>query len=505
MSVLVPLRLRPPPRPRVHDGIAPTRFRRVPHVPGRVLVSNDTGAWTLLGEDDFAAYLEGRLDPLSPAYAELLDKHFILPEAPDAVEAVRRKNQHVFQGPSLHILALTLRCNQACHYCHSSKVGPSAQGVDMSIDTARTIVDRIFESPSPSLHIEFQGGEPLMAWDTLQYAVRYAGERNKAERRELGFTVVSNLTLMDEAKLDWLIEHGVMICTSLDGPADLHDANRPYVKGSAHAHVVRWIDRIHEVLTQRGADAHLARVNALLTVTRASLTRGRDIVDEYLRRGLHAVALRTLDPFGFARPLWHKLGYSADEFMAFWRDTLDHTLARNLAGDEIVEKNAAMFLTKMLTPRDPNHMDWRSPCGATIGQIAYNYDGNVYTCDEGRMVAEMGDELFRVGTIAESYESWVRSDTTRAVTAASTLDGQPLCSSCAYKPYCGVCPVYNYVAQGDLWGQMPSNDRCKTSMGMQDYLIERLAGDAGDGRGRKVFERWTIDRDRSSLLQRDGR
>jgi uncharacterized protein len=503
MAGLVQLRLKPLPRPVVHDGVAPVRIRRVPGLEGRVLITNDQGAWQALTEEELRAYLEGTLDPLSDTYAALLDKHFILADSVPAVEAFRDKNRHVFSGPSLHILAVTLRCNQACHYCHSSKVGMHAKGVDMPIDTARTIVDRIFESPSPQLHIEFQGGEPLVAWDTIQYTVRYAKELNKGAGRDLAFTVVTNLTLMDDAKLDWLVENGVMICTSLDGPADLHDANRPYVAGSAHAHVVRWIDKIHETYVKRGVELDLARVNALLTVTRSSLGRGRDIVDEYLARGLRAVALRTLDPFGFAKPLWPKLGYTADEFMAFWRETLDYCVEKNLAGEQIVEKNAAMFLTKMLTPRDPNHMDWRSPCGAAIGQIAYNYDGEVYTCDEGRMVAEMGDPLFRVGTTREGYEDWIRSDTVRAVTAASTLESQPYCSTCAYKPYCGVCPVYNYVAQGDIWGQMTSNDRCRTSMGMQDYLFQRLHQDQG-GQVRAVFERWTIDRDRSSVYQRDG-
>ena len=36
-------------------------------------------------------------------------------------------------------------------------------------------------------------------------------------------------------------------------------------------------------------------------------------------------------------------------------------------------------------------MELRSPCGAGTGQIAYYYDGNIYTCDEGRMLAEMGN------------------------------------------------------------------------------------------------------------------
>ena len=48
---------------------------------------------------------------------------------------------------------------------------------------------------------------------------------------------------------------------------------------------------------------------------------------------------------------------------------------------------------------DPNYLDIRSPCGAGIGQIAYSYDGKIYTCDEGRMLGGMGDDIFCIGNV----------------------------------------------------------------------------------------------------------
>ena len=35
-------------------------------------------------------------------------------------------------------------------------------------------------------------------------------------------------------------------------------------------------------------------------------------------------------------------------------------------------------------PKINAEIQLRSPCGAGIGQLLYNYDGKVYTCDEGR-------------------------------------------------------------------------------------------------------------------------
>ena len=43
-----------------------------------------------------------------------------------------------------------------------------------------------------------------------------------------------------------------------------------------------------------------------------------------------------------------------------------------------------------------------SPAGIGLGALVYNYDGDVYASDEGRMLAEMGDHTFRLGNCRSS-------------------------------------------------------------------------------------------------------
>ena len=58
----------------------------------------------------------------------------------------------------------------------------------------------------------------------------------------------------------------------------------------------------------------------------------------------------------------------------------------------------------MLTNEDPGYVDLASPARVGIGAIVYNYDGDVYASDEGRMLAEMGDTTFRLGNVlTDSY------------------------------------------------------------------------------------------------------
>ena len=188
--------------------------------------------------------------------------------------------------------------------------------------------------------------------------------------------------------------------------------------------------------------------------------------------------------------------------MKFYEEALDYIIDLNLKGTQLVERFAAIFLTKILKADDPNYLDIRSPCGAGIGQLAYNYDGRVYTCDEGRMVARMGDEAFQIGNVMQDeYNDIVTHPTVRALATASTLDSIPSCATCAYRPYCGTCPVVNYRTQGSIFPQSPTNEKCRLHMGILDMLFKRLI--QGDPKVQEVFDRWVTVRERPEYFVHD--
>ena len=47
-----------------------------------------------------------------------------------------------------------------------------------------------------------------------------------AAHKIIRYSLVTNLSLMDEEKLEFILDNGIQVCTSLDGPEDLHDHNR---------------------------------------------------------------------------------------------------------------------------------------------------------------------------------------------------------------------------------------------------------------------------------------
>jgi uncharacterized protein len=412
---------------------------------------------------------------------------------------MRLRKRFLHFGPNLHLLVVTLRCNETCVYCHASRADLDRVDTDMSRETAEKCVDLALQSTSPSVTIEFQGGEPLVNFPVVQHVVEYAREKNRALGKGLEFTMVSNLSLLDDAKLAWLVQNKVQICTSVDGPKAIHDKQRKLPSLSAYDAATGWIGRINAEYAKMGLDPTLYHVEALLTTTRETLRHPKEIVDTYVALGCRALFLRPVDPFGFAEKTRRVVEYPRAEYLAFYREAVDYMIELNLRGVEVLERYAAIFLTKILAGEDPNFLDIRSPGGAGIGQLAYNYDGKIFSSDEGRMLHEMGDSSFMLGDVRTSrYREIVGHPTVRAMSLASNLDSQPDCVNCAYQPYCGTQPEHNHKTLGTMFGRMRESSMCAVHKGIQDYLFERLArgGEAMD-----VLRRWTTIRPRDHFLQ----
>jgi uncharacterized protein len=428
------------------------------------LVTNDYGSWAFLTDSEFKELKKGDLK--EPALSVLKDKGIVLDN--DNSEKIicdyRQRCAFLFQGTSLHIVVPTLRCNMNCSYCHAHSRKDEDKGYDMTIDTAKKTVDFIFQSPATSIIIEFQGGEPLLNFKIIRFIVEYAKEKNKKHKKKISYSIVTNLTLMTKEILDFLLKERVSICTSLDGPKIVHNKNR-----GEYDKTVRWIKEINKI----------AKINAMPIITKHSLPFYREIVDEYMNLGLNMTWIKPVNNLGCAKENWDKVGISAEEFLSFWKKALDYIVKKN-SKTLIMENYTLIILKKILKKDGYNFTDMESPCGAAIGQMAYNYDGSLYSCDEGRLF-----DIFKLGTVDDAYKDVIASRETRAIVTASINDN-PKCELCVYKPYCGICPVCSYSNHGNILTKMPDR-RCDIFMGMYDHIFDKLIFEE---KYRKVFFEW---------------
>ncbi len=447
------------------------------------LITNDIGSYSFLSPQQFQSFLNGNIsNDDEKKYKELQESGFIRDQLnfDDLISRFALKNGYLGQGTSLHIVVVTLRCDHKCIYCQAGSKSTEEKKYDMDILTARKTVDRIFESPSKNINIEFQGGEPLLNFEAIKEIISYSSEKNKTKKKNLMFLLVSNFHLMTEEKLDFFIKNNVSFCTSLDGPAPIHDVNRITSEKNSHKITTHWIREIKSKISNN--KKYKYKVNALTTVSKVSLSFSKEIVDEFISLGFEGIHLRPVNPFGINKNCWQNLNFSAEDFLAFYRKALNYIIELNLNGIKFYERSARIFLQKILDETDPNFLDFRSPCGAGIGQLAYNFNGDVYTCDEGRMLSVNNDESFKVGNVFDNQHSdFINNETTKTLCMASCLSNISSCNDCVYNPYCGVCPIYNYATDNTIFSQMANNERCSMSKGILDFIFEKLKDEKSKG------------------------
>lgn len=465
--------------------LLPFKFTRL-NEDSEYVLTNFAGEHIVLKRETLFALVErsGTLDPQTRSL--LRSRHFINYEgerSPIELLALKFRSRYARlpEFTSLHIFVTTLRCDHSCPYCQVSRQSEDRAAYDMSTAVADRALDFVFRSPSKALKIEFQGGEPLLNFDLLKYVVLAANRRNLDERRDLSFVIATTMSLLTDEILDFCAEHCIDLSTSLDGPEQLHNSNRPRPGRNSHQKFVEGLERARDRL---GFD----KVSALMTTTAASLTQPREIINEYLRLGFSSIFLRPLSPYGFALKTKAYKAYEQDRWLDFYQEGLEYIIQLNRRGIEFSEHYASIVLKKMLTSADPGYVDLMSPAGAGIAGIVFNYDGDVYATDESRMLAEMGDTTFRLGNLnRDSYEDIILSDVLLDTLEDSVTQSAPMCSDCAFEPFCGADPVFHHATQGDVVGHKAESAFCSRNMAIFRLLISLMRTDVFVS---DLFRRW---------------
>jgi len=433
-----------------------------------ILMTNDLGYYMFVTQKEFEDIVNKRIDLNSELGEKLLETRMIYDGdrysfTSEVRHELRGVKKFVNTPTALHIFVVTTACNMACVYCQANN-GSCNSNLYMTKETAEKAVDIALDSPGKYLTFEFQGGEPLLNFEVVKHIVEYANE-NKGNH-VVQYNIVTNLTLLTDEIATFFADNKVSVSTSIDGNSELHNKNRPFVGGNpTYDKVIESVNKLRN---------HRLIVGAIQTTTKESLKYPREIVREYFNLGFDSIFLRPLTPLGKATANWDKIGYAAEEFLDFYNEAIDEIFKINEEGCFFKEAHAGIMLGRIMG-NPINYMELRSPCGAGIGQIAYYADGRIFTCDEGRMLYEMGDDTFCLGDVdSSSYSDLICSAVCRATCSASVLETIPTCCDCVYQPYCGTCPVVNYASCGDIIEKQPNNYRCKVYKGILDHIFKEL-------------------------------
>jgi uncharacterized protein len=459
--------------PRHGWQLLPMRFHRLDA--DSVVLTNLVGEHVFVTPGELADVADGTCTD-QDLLARLRAAHLIqvpgetLPAELLAIK-LRTRLRRLPDSTGLHIFVVTLRCEHTCRYCQVSRQSTSKTEFDMTEETARRALELAFRSPSPHLKIEFQGGEPLLNFPLVRWITAEARRMNAEHGKDLAFVIATNLALLDDEILEFCADQGVHISTSLDGPQDLHNGNRRRPGRDSWQEAVAGIRQVQERLGP-------GRVSALMTTTETALGRAAEIIDAYADLGLRGVFLRPISPYGFALRGRGGANYDVDRWLEFYAAGLERIIELNRQSVPMVEIYASIIAKKMLTNADPGYVDLTSPAGIGIGALVYNYDGDIYASDEGRMLAEMGDRTFMLGNVHKSsYADVMLSDGLLHPLTESIALSAPMCTTCAFEPYCGADPVFHHATTGDFVGHKALSAFCRRNTGIFTLLLRKMRDD----------------------------
>ena len=467
--------------------LLPFRFMRLS---GQELLVNEAGEFLFAPSGTASAILEGTTDTASTLYKDLKAKHFVYDDTSSPLfdilaTKIRTKYEHLMGGTKLHIFVVTLRCEHSCHYCQVSRQTANKGEFDMSLETAERSISLMLDSPSPHVTMELQGGEPLLAFDLIRQVVPLAKIKAKERGKELSIVVTTNLACATDEMLEYFRDENVRVSTSLDGPAFLHNKNRPRPGNDSYERAVEGIERARAIVGH-------SNVAALMTTTAASLDCVREIINEYVARDFHTIFLRPISPYGFAIKTRNHTGYEMERFLEFYKEGLAYILDINRRGYRLSEIYTQILLTKILTPSGTGYVDLQSPAGEAWNVLVYNYDGDVFASDESRMLAEMQDWTFRLGNVhKDDRHSIFTSPAALRMFEASCNQALAGCSDCAFQAYCGADPIYHHATQGDMYGHRPTSGFCARNMEVIKHLFSFIREDDPDTMG--IFWAWLTD------------
>lgn len=178
---------------------------------------------------------------------KLVGKGFLVSSKYEEQGVLDQIREQFLAAPSYGILYLLLTdaCNLRCEYCVIEGTMPPGhtftsmseevafRGIDLFVQLWSCSTSMVSQDKR-SATIIFYGGEPLMNKKVFLAAVNRIGDMKKqgllpARAR---ISLITNGTILDDDLMRCFLEHDVSVSFSIDGPQEIHDANRVTVDGN---------------------------------------------------------------------------------------------------------------------------------------------------------------------------------------------------------------------------------------------------------------------------------
>ena len=365
---------------------------------------------------------------LSEAWAELreLKGEGLLFEADDYIDrdkAADLQQQALVKALCLHV---SHDCNLRCQYCFAG-TGDFGTGrrMTMDVDTAKKAIDFVIAKSGGrrNIEVDFFGGEPLMAMDTVKATVEYARSIEKEHNKCFRFTITTNGVLLNDENIEYINREMFNAVLSMDGRREVNDQLRPTVNGKGSYDVI--VPKFKKLIAGRGTKDYYLRG----TFTRLHLDFAEDV------KALAAIGRNvSVEPV---------VGKREDPY-ALQEEDLPALKAEYERLAEYLKDHPEtnFFHFNVDLSQGPCVIKRLRGCGAGCEYVAVTPDGDIYPCHQF-----VGSEDYKLGSV---YDGSFDKELSGRF-AALNIYTREECRSCWARFYCsGGCSASNLLVNGDI-------------------------------------------------------
>src|SRR6185369_3820247 len=361
-------------------------------------------------------------DTLTDSERSTLSRLEILTDDPQAERQemhslVSRTNQRSNKFSAT--VVLNLDCNLACPYCYEDHFRGKHY---MAPATACLLVETIIREQidrGRNVKLQLYGGEPLLSVPMIHEIAGPLLAAARAKGCTFTFTLTTNGTLLTRKVVEELLPLGLTgAVLTLDGPAEIHDQQRPFVSGKgSFAAIVANIKETFDLLDlQVGGN-----------FSRDNYREFPLMLDHLLAEGLEPEKLGMVK----FEPIVPKSGKTVGP----------DSHSGCISGSEPWVIEAAIFLRDETLKR--GFASFKPTMAACViefeNNLVVNYDGSLYKCP-----AFMGWPELSVGTLESGIKDY-------SVSHNLALWQNDECLDCAYLPLCfGGCRLNPLLQNGSI-------------------------------------------------------
>lgn len=342
----------------------------------------------------------------------------------------------------MFIIATTEQCNLRCTYCcysgeyegnHSHNSRTLCEG---DIQAIYDFIDKT--AKTKPIRISFYGGEPLVNYPLVQYAIQ-AGQQRWED--DVTFSVSTNGTLLTEERIDWLVNNCVELAISIDGTQPFHDAHRVDAKGNGS------YTKVRNALAYLHSNTFNQHPKVVLIMTLPSVSKLMPIAqawheDEMLQHytPTHISGLTPNFSQGVEKEEWEALKTQYIQLLDTYEQHPEWSVLQTFF-DEIVSywKNRPVFEVSESTPL--------STCMPVNTKLYIDANLQLAVC-------EKFNDRFRIGTIKDGID-WQKAN---EMTKEYFRKRENRCTYCPAVRMCNMC-LTSIEYTDDQWDTLCHNER----------------------------------------------